>query len=53
MYVGSVCFRGELCFLNVDDICMCVVNKQFELLGFVFDSVYFDLQRYVRWVCLL
>ena len=26
------------------DICMCVVNKQFELLGFVFDSVYFDLQ---------
>ena len=23
---------------------MCVVNKQFELLEFVFDSVYFDLQ---------
>ena len=23
---------------------MCVVNKQFELLEFVFDSVYFDLR---------
>ena len=23
---------------------MCVVNKQFELLAFVFDSVYVDLQ---------
>ena len=29
---------------NCDDICMCVVNKQFELLEFVFDSVYVDLQ---------
>ena len=38
------CFWGELGFLNCDDICMCVVNKQFELLGFVFDSVYVDLQ---------
>ena len=44
MYV--VCFgvRGELGFLNYDDVCMCVVNKQFELLEFVFDSVYVDLQ---------
>ena len=25
-------------------ICVCVVNKQFELLEFVFDSVYVDLQ---------
>ena len=25
-------FRGELGFLNCDDICMCVVNEQFELL---------------------
>ena len=31
-------------FLNCDDICMCVMNKQFELLEFVFDSVYVDLQ---------
>ena len=30
MYFESVCFRGELGFLNCDDICMCVVNKQFE-----------------------
>ena len=44
MYFGCSCFRGELGFLNCDDICMCVVNKQFELLEFVFDSVYVDLQ---------
>ena len=44
MYFGCVCFRGELGFLNFDDICRCVVNKQFELLEFVFDSVYVDLQ---------
>ena len=37
-------FRGELGFLNCNDICMCVVNKQFELLEFAFDSVYVDLQ---------
>ena len=29
---------------NGDDVCMFVVNKQFELLEFVFDSVYVDLQ---------
>ena len=44
MYFVCVCFRGELGFLNCDDICMCVVNKQFELLEFVFDAVYVDLQ---------
>ena len=38
------CIRGELGFLNCDDICVCVVNKLFELLEFVFDSVYVDLQ---------
>ena len=27
-----------------DDICMCVVNKQFGLLEFVFNSVYVDLK---------
>ena len=32
----GVCFTGELGFLNCDDICMCVVNKQFELREFVF-----------------
>ena len=28
---GSFCFKGELEFLNCDDLCMCVVNKQLEL----------------------
>ena len=42
--LGCICFRGELGFLNCDDICMCVVNMQFELLEFVFNSVYADLQ---------
>ena len=44
MYFGCFDFRGELGFLNGDDICMCVLNKQFELLEFVIDSVYVDLQ---------
>ena len=36
---------------------MCVVNKQFELLEFVFDTVYVDLQydkdlsHFYCWVC--
>ena len=42
MYFGSFCLKGELGFLKWDDICMCVVNKQFEHLEFVFDSVYVD-----------
>ena len=29
-----------LVFLNCYDICMCVMNKQFDLLEFVFDSVF-------------
>ena len=29
--------------MNCDDVCMCVVNKQFELLEFVSESVYVDL----------
>ena len=36
MYFGSFCIRGELGFLNCDDICMCVVNEQFERLEFPF-----------------
>ena len=44
MHFGCVCFRGKLSFLNGDDICMYVLNKHFELLEFVFDSVYVDLQ---------
>ena len=30
--------------MSCDDVCMCVVNKQFELLEFVSESVYVDLQ---------
>ena len=43
---GCSCYfvRGELGFLNCDDVCMCVVNKQFELLEFVSESIYVDLQ---------
>ena len=35
---------GEFGLLNCDDICTCVVNKQFEQLEFVFDFVYADLK---------
>ena len=31
--------------MSGDDVCMCVVNKQFELLEFVSESVYVDLQH--------
>ena len=41
------CFRGELGLMNCNDMRMHVVNKQFELLEFVFDSVYVD------WLCML
>ena len=44
MYFWCFGFRGELGFLNCDDVCMCVVNKQFQLLEFVSESVYVDLQ---------
>ena len=44
MYFSCFGFRGELGFLNCDDVCMCVVNKQFELLEFVSESIYVDLQ---------
>ena len=44
MYFWCFGFRGELGFLNCDDVCMCVVNKQFELFEFVSESVYVDLQ---------
>ena len=30
MYFGCFGFRGELGFLNCDDVCMSVVNKQFS-----------------------
>ena len=42
--LGVFALEGKLGFLNRDDICMCVVNKQFMLLLFVFYSVHVDLQ---------
>ena len=44
MYFRCFCFRGELGCLDCDDICMCGVNKHFELLEFVFNSIYVDLK---------
>ena len=41
MYFGCFGFRGELGFLNCDDVCMCIVNRQLELVS---ESVYVDLQ---------
>ena len=32
MYFWSICFWGEIGFLNCDVIYTCIVNKQFELL---------------------
>ena len=32
MYFGCFDLKGVIGFLNCDDVCMCVVNKQFELL---------------------
>ena len=44
MYFGCLGFRGEPGFLNCDDVCMCVVNKQPEFLEFVSETVNADLQ---------
>ena len=59
MYFGIYCFRGELGFLNCDDICISVVNKLFELIEFAFNSVYADLKyneyffHFFCWVCVV
>ena len=45
MYIGYFCFRGELGFLDCYDIGMCVMNKHFELLEFVFNNVYVYLKH--------
>ena len=48
MYFWCFCFRGELGFLDCDNICMCVVNKHFEPVELIFNSVYVDL-KYYEW----
>ena len=50
-YFGCFGLRGERGCLNCDDICVSVVHKQFELLEFVFDSVYVDLQLSLCGIC--
>ena len=55
-YVVYINSRRYVCCSNCDDVCMCVVNKQYELLEFVFESVYVDLQyddfsHFYCWVC--
>ena len=42
---GGSSFRGELGFLNCDNVCMCVFDESFELLEFVVYAVYVDLQN--------
>ena len=44
MYFWCFGFRGELDFVDCDDICTCVVNEHLELLEFVFNSVYVGLK---------
>ena len=44
-YFGSIRFRGELGFLNCDDVCMRVFDESFELLEFVVYAVYVNLQN--------
>ena len=44
MYFGCFDFRVSLVSRTVDDVCMCVANKQPELPEFVFESVYVDMQ---------
>ena len=41
----SIRFRGELGFLNCDDVCMRVFDESFELLEFVVYAVYGNLQN--------
>ena len=40
MYYGCFGFRGELGFRNCDDICMCVVNKQYDEISVTFTAGY-------------
>ena len=53
MYFWCFGYRGELGFLNCDDVCMCVVNKQFELLEFLFLSPFMLTCSMMRFLSLL
>ena len=47
MYFGCFGFRGEFGFLNCDDVCMWVVNKQFEHLEFVSEFMLTCMMRFL------
>ena len=57
MYFGCFDLRSELGFLNCDDVCMCVVSKQFELLLFFIPFMLTcSMMRFLSlycWVCVL
>ena len=40
----SVVVNVILSLMSLMDVCMCVVNKQLELLEYIFESLYVDLQ---------
>ena len=44
MYFVCFDFRGELGFLNCDDICTCVLNKQFSFSSLFLIPFMLDLQ---------
>ena len=49
IFFGCFDFRDELGFLHCDDICMCAMNKQFELLEFVLSPfmLTFSMMRFL------
>ena len=53
MQLCTLCvfFRDELGFLNCDDICMCVMNEQFELLEFVWNPFMFTCNMIFLSLC--
>ena len=58
MYFWSVCFGGELGFVNCDGINICVVKNQFELPKVVFDPFMLtcSMMRMISfyfWVCVV
>ena len=58
MYFVYFCFRGELGFMNCDDICMCVMNKQLRSssLFFILFMLTCSMMRFLSlycWVCVL
>ena len=52
MYFGCLALGGGLGFLNCDDVCMCGVNNQFELLE-VFFSPFMLTCSMMRFISLL